>query len=352
MNFFDLEKEGPFLRRCFDLARLGAGAVSPNPMVGAVLVHEGRIIGEGWHHRHGQPHAEVEAVRSVPDEDRPLLKNSTLYVSLEPCCVYGRTPPCTNLILETGIPRVVVSNPDHSPGVNGEGFRQLRSAGVVVLEGVLENEGAPFCAIRNTFVEKGRPYVILKYAQSSDGYFGEPGKQIWLTGEVSRRLVHKWRAETDAILVGTNTLRTDNPELTNRLYFGKSPVRLVMDPRGDLPHSLRVFDGNPPSWVFSAHPESCPKAGRIIPAAFGKEFIPFLLSYLAGNSITSLMVEGGTVLLNSFLEGGWWDEARIFTAPLKLGKGMKAPALNLTPKAEYKIQEDLLQIFEVAHPGR
>jgi diaminohydroxyphosphoribosylaminopyrimidine deaminase/5-amino-6-(5-phosphoribosylamino)uracil reductase len=349
MNFFDPEKEASFLRRCFDLARLGAGAVSPNPMVGAVLVHEGRIIGEGYHHRHGGPHAEVEAVRSVSESDRRFLKESTLYVSLEPCCVYGRTPPCTNLILETGIPRVVVSNPDLSPGVNGEGFRQLQEGGVTVIKGVLADEGAPFSAIRNTFVGKKRPYVILKFARSADGFLGLPGRQVWLTGEASKRLVHKWRAETDAILVGAQTLRSDDPALTNRYFPGRSPVRLVMDARGELSPLRKVFDAAAPTWVFTENPEFYEgRQGieRVVTAPFGKAFLPFLLNYLAETSLTSLMVEGGTALLEQFLSEGLWDEARVLTAPTYLGEGIKAPVMPGVPLAAYQVQQDRLEVFK------
>lgn len=349
MNFFDPQKEAQFLRRCFDLARLGAGAVSPNPMVGAVLVHGGRIIGEGYHHQHGGPHAEVEAVRSVSEGDRKLLRESTLYVSLEPCCVFGRTPPCTNLILEAGIPRVVVSNPDLSPGVNGMGFRQLREGGVTVIQGVMEDEGAPFSAIRNTFVEKKRPYVILKFARSTDGFLGIPGKQVWLSGEVSKRLVHKWRSETDAILVGAQTLRTDDPALTNRLFTGKSPVRLVMDAHGTLSPTLKVFDGSASSWVFTENPAlfvGRKGVERAVKSPSGKEFIPFLLSYLGEASLTSVLVEGGAVLLEQFLDTGMWDEARVLTAPLALGEGIRAPVIPGLPQAAYKVGNDRLDVFK------
>lgn len=337
------------MRRCFDLARLGGGSVSPNPMVGAVLAHHGRVIGEGYHRRHGGPHAEVEAIRSVSESDRRLLKESTLYVSLEPCCVHGRTPPCTNLILETGIPRVVVSNPDLSPGVNGEGFRQLWEGGVEVIQGVLEEEGAPYSTLRNTFVVKKRPYVILKFARSADGFMGLPEKQVWLTGEASKRLVHKWRAETDAILVGARTLRTDDPALTNRYFPGKSPVRLVLDARGELPPTLKAFDGSAPAWVFTENPgfyEGRKGVSKVVKATFGKELIPFLLGHLADASLTSLMVEGGAVLLEQFLAQDLWDEARVLTAPKILGEGIKAPVIPGLLRARYKLREDQLEVYE------
>lgn len=245
MKSFDPERENPFLRRCFDLAKLGAGNVSPNPMVGAVLVHQGRIIGEGFHSHYGGPHAEVEAVRSVSPSDQSLIRESTLYVSLEPCCVHGRTPPCTNLILDMGIPRVVISNLDESPGVNGKGIRLLEEAGVEVHTHVLEDEGLPYSRIRNTFVRNRRPYIVLKYARSADGFLGRENESVWLTNGISKRLVHKWRSEVDAILVGTQTLRVDDPGLTNRLYFGKSPIRLVLDREASLPEPFRSLTPPP-----------------------------------------------------------------------------------------------------------
>lgn len=349
MNFFDPEREIPFLYRCFDLARLGAGKVSPNPMVGAVLAHGGRIIGEGFHGQHGGPHAEVEAVRSVRPEDRHLIAQSTLYVSLEPCCIFGRTPPCTNLILDMGIPRVVVSNLDQTPGVNGMGIRQLREAGVEVHTGICEQEGAPFSDIRNVFAGLGQPYVLLKFAQSADGYIGQEGKSVWLTGEPSKRLVHKWRSETDAILVGTQTLRVDNPALTNRLYFGKSPIRLVMDPGGDLPSALRVFDQTAPTWVFTEKPEKYTGkkgADQVVKAPFNQEFLPFLKNFLVKANVTSLLVEGGAHLLNQFLDAGWWNEARVLTAPIYLSDGIAAPKIRLKPQAAFRVDDrDLLEIY-------
>jgi len=333
MKKFSPVEENRFIRRCFDLARLGAGKVSPNPMVGAVLVCDGRIIGEGFHRKPGNPHAEVEAIRSVRVTDRGLISKSTLYVSLEPCCTAGRTPPCTNLIIEIGIPRVVVANLDKTPEVNGLGIKQLENAGVEVHTGILETEGIPFSGIRNTFVTKDRPYVLLKYAQSEDGFLGPEEKPLWMTNEVSRRLVHKWRSESDAILVGTKTLLTDNPSLTNRLFFGKSPVRLVLDKDGALPGDLTVFtDGQAPTWV--------------IPTPSREDLIPFLMKYLAKEGITSLLVEGGQKTLSAFLDTGCWDEARVFTAPVRLGRGLKAPLPQSPSARELEVLGDRLRIWE------
>ena len=352
MEFFNQERESLFLRRCFDLARLGAGSVSPNPMVGAVLVHEGRIIGEGYHRKHGGPHAEVEAIRSVSPADRPFMGKSTLYVSLEPCCVHGRTPPCTDLILEMGIPRVVISNLDESPGVNGKGVRQLKEAGVDVHIHALEEEGLPYSRIRNTFVSKDRPYILLKYARSADGFLGRENESVWLTNAISKRLVHKWRSEVDAILVGTQTIRVDNPELTNRLYFGKTPIRLVLDREGSLPRRLAVFNEDAPTWIFTQSPgEFADTEGpfRVIPAPFEENLIPFLLRYLAENNVTSLLVEGGRKLLNSFIEGGWWDEARVLEAQVCLGQGIYAPKLPGEPAATFEVLSDRLFVWKNSH---
>jgi diaminohydroxyphosphoribosylaminopyrimidine deaminase/5-amino-6-(5-phosphoribosylamino)uracil reductase len=222
-----------FMQRCFDLACLGAGATSPNPVVGAVIVHQNRIIGEGYHMAYGKAHAEVNAVRSIRAEDRHLLKQATLYVSLEPCNIHRNTPPCTLLILEESIPRVVVSTVDHTPGVDGSGLARLRAAGVEVTVGVLEKEGQRLSQARNTFITRHRPYILLKYAQSANGIFApEDNRQLWLTNPYSKRLVHKWRSEASAILVGANTAIADNPRLNNRLYYGKSPVRVILDLKG------------------------------------------------------------------------------------------------------------------------
>lgn len=331
MKSFHPDTESRFLLRCFDLARLGAGKVSPNPTVGAVLVYEGRIIGEGFHQQYGGAHAEVNALNAVSREDEALIPKSTLYVSLEPCCVFGKTPPCTDLILAKGIPRVVVSNLDRSPAVNGLGLQKLREAGVEVHAGHLETEGAPHCDIRNTFASLGRPYILLKYAQSEDGFLGPEGGSLWMTNEVSRRLVHKWRGETDAILVGSNTLLADNPSLTNRHFYGKSPLRLVLDRPGTLPRTLRVFDEQAPTWVFTENPESYEGRQanvRIFSAPFGTNVLPYVLECLAKERLTSLMVEGGGKLLKSLIAQSLWDEARVFKAPLFLEKGVEAPSLS------------------------
>ncbi|MDX1667650.1 MAG: bifunctional diaminohydroxyphosphoribosylaminopyrimidine deaminase/5-amino-6-(5-phosphoribosylamino)uracil reductase RibD, partial [Saprospiraceae bacterium] len=244
-------KEKTWMRRCFELARLGAGRVSPNPMVGAVLVSDGRIIGEGYHQAYGEAHAEVNAIRSVIPEERDLISRSTLYVSLEPCCVYGKTPPCTDLIIRHEIPRVRVSCLDLSPQVSGKGIGLLREAGIDVQVGLLSEEGRKLASTRTTYVLRKRPYIILKFAVTSDGIFC-PGDELqyWITQPATKRLVHRWRSECDAILVGRKTAIIDNPRLDNRHFHGPSPLRIVIDPRSTLTDEIELFSGDPPTLRF------------------------------------------------------------------------------------------------------
>ncbi len=338
------------MQRCFDLARLGAGRTSPNPMVGAVLTYRNRIIGEGYHQAYGQAHAEVNAVNSVKESDRHLLPYSTLYVSLEPCNIHRNTPPCTLLILQERIPRVVISYIDHTPGVDGSGVARLREAGVDVVVGVLRQSGQQLSQARNTFVQEHRPYIILKYAQSADGFFApEDNVQQWLSNAYSKRLVHKWRSEVDAILVGANTVLADNPRLNNRLYFGASPCRIILDRDASLPGGLNVFDGAQPTLVFSEHLSA--KAGerpanteRIL-LPFDDQLLPELLRRLASQNISTLLVEGGLKTMQRFLNEGLWDEARVFTAEKTIGKGRPAPTLPCPAERSFALGSDRLQWY-------
>jgi diaminohydroxyphosphoribosylaminopyrimidine deaminase / 5-amino-6-(5-phosphoribosylamino)uracil reductase len=337
-----------FMQRCFDLARLGAGSTTPNPMVGAVLVHEGRIIGEGYHQAYGQAHAEVNAVRSVAPADRGLLPYATLYVSLEPCSIYGKTPPCTELILKHRIPRVVLACLDQTAGVNGAGVQRLRAAGVQVEVGLLRAAGERLSSIRNTFVAQQRPYVLLKYAQSANGCFAPAeARQLWLTNAFSRRLAHKWRSEVDAILVGPNTARIDNPQLDNRLYFGRSPCRVTFDRAGTLPLSLALFDGRSPTLLFGAGPPPSllPSGVEYVEISFGPNWLDDFLKHLAARRLTSLMVEGGLQTLQLFLDAGWWDEARVLTAATHLPLGRPAPQLPVAPESSLQLGSDQLHRY-------
>lgn len=337
-----------FMQRCFDLARLGAGYASPNPMVGAVLVYNDKIIGEGFFAKDGGPHAEVMAVRSVKDADRHLIKESTLYVSLEPCNIYGRTPPCTNLILAEKIPHVIVAARDLTPGVNGAGLERLRQHGVIVEEAVMSERGKMLSEYRNVFVSKNRPYLLLKYAQTANGYLAPTdGSTHWLTNGFSKRLTHKWRTETDAILVGAGTARADDPALTVRLYPGRSPRRVVIDRLGSLPSSSKIFDGSAPTLVFSqASPALVPPTNATL---FEHDFthndwLPKMLTQLAQQKIAHLTIEGGAWLLQQFVEQDLWDEARVFTTTANWKTGMMAPSLGKVASQEMILQQDRLTV--------
>ncbi len=338
-----------YIKRCFDLARLGQGSTSPNPTVGAVIVYQNRIIGEGYHQYYGGAHAEVNAVKSVKPEDFPLLKQATLYCSLEPCSIYGKTPPCTDLIIRHQIPRVILSYIDHTPGVDGLGIAKLRKAGVEVKLNVLAKEGQRLSAPRNTFVKLGRPYVILKYAMSQDGYIAPKNQQpLWLTNSFSKRLVHKWRSEIDAILVGTNTANWDNPQLTNRLHYGSSPTRLVIDRHLRLPTSLSLFDGSVPTYVYTYH-HSPPAAGehlRYIELKEEKSIVPQILNHLAEIKKIKVIVEGGSTILQAFLNEGLWDEIRLFQAPMMISQGIRAPEIPAGyHRQDYRLLQDKLTII-------
>ncbi len=334
-----------YIQRCFDLARLGAGRVSPNPMVGAVLVCNDRIIGEGYHQAYGQAHAEVNALTSVKPSDKRLIAEATLYVSLEPCCIYGHTPPCTQLIIQAGIPRVVLASFDRTPGVNGKGVKQLREAGVQVQTGVLAARGNRLSACRNIFVTKERPYIILKYAQTADRFFARSDERpFWISNAFSKRLVHKWRSEIDAILVSGRTARLDNPKLTNRLYFGSSPQRIILDRRSALPSNLHIFDRSAPTIVVyqknTAVKDPLPEVVYLPLLEEGE--LKTLLQALHQRKINALMVEGGARLLQSFIDQDLWDEARVFQSKKELLNGVPAPALKSTSSRQFQLGSDRL----------
>ena len=323
-----------YMRRALDLAALGVGYTSPNPIVGAVIVHSGRIIGEGYHHRSGQPHAEVMAVLSV--QERNLLPESTLYVTLEPCSHHGKTPPCADLILHEHIPRVVVAIADPFPRVSGRGIERLRQAGVEVTVGVLAEEAQRLNSPFLTAQVKQRPLVTLKWAQSLDGFIDRARRDsaqppILFSTPQHQREVHRERMQHDAILVGYKTALLDDPQLTNRLWYGSSPIRLVLDPRLRLPRSLRLFtDGLAPTWVLyleqAGVPSPC-EGVRFLPFA-GERIEPVaLLQRLHEEGITSVLIEGGAATLSAFLTTGLYDRLLVEVAPLSLGEGVAAPSI-------------------------
>lgn len=338
-----------YMQRCFELARSGAGFVAPNPLVGSVLVHQGQIIGEGAHLMYGGPHAEVNAIKNCSQPE--LLSQCTLYVNLEPCSHHGKTPPCAHLIVQKQIPRVVVGSLDSNPLVSGRGIQYLRDAGVEVVSGVLDAEARELNRRFYAWHEKRRPYVILKWAQTADGYMDrrrtpEEPRAI-ISSPDSHRLLHTWRAEEAAILVGTHTALFDDPHLTVRLASGHHPVRLVIDRHNRLPNVLRVFDGAAPTIVFSYYEHERPYADTVLLEPENNELAQ-ILQVLYERSLQSVLVEGGAALLQSFLKSGLWDEIRIFTSPQEFGAGVEAPRLSLIPRSQTQSGPDTLTIYRNA----
>lgn len=318
-----------YMQRCIELALLGSSFVAPNPMVGSVLVHEGRIIGEGWHKQYGGPHAEVNCINSVSATDQELIPFSTLYVSLEPCAHYGKTPPCTSLIIEKKIKRVVIGCRDPFDAVNGKGIALLKQSGVEVIEPVLEEEAKALNRRFFCFHRLKRPYIILKWAHTADGFIAaDNDERLLITDEATNRLVHQWRAEEASILVGTATVRKDNPSLTNRLWYGKHPLRMMIDRQLKLPTTLHIFHDGHPLIVFNEIKEGKENAVQYVKFDRQPSLIPQILNYCYQHQIQSVLVEGGAALLSSFLDSGCWDEIRTLTnQKLYIEKGLKAPAL-------------------------
>jgi diaminohydroxyphosphoribosylaminopyrimidine deaminase/5-amino-6-(5-phosphoribosylamino)uracil reductase len=320
-----------FMRRCLQLAQQGMGHVAPNPIVGSLLVHNGKIISEGYHAQYGGPHAEVNALTNVTDP--AILSESTLYVSLEPCSHFGKTPPCANLIIDKGIKNVVIACTDPNPKVAGSGIKLLQDAGINVTSGILEHEAIAGNRRFVTYHTHQRPYIILKWAQTADGYIDKPrranetGSSTPLSSLPSHRLVHLWRSHEQAILVGKNTVVNDNPALTVRLVDGNNPTRIVIDSNASLRGDLKIFDQTAQTLVINH------KEARIAPEAEwvlvdkDKNLLEGLMNILYQRNITSVLVEGGAETLNHFIAAGMWDEARIFNAPMHFRGGIKAPVI-------------------------
>ena len=316
--------------RCLQLAQKGAGDVAPNPMVGAVLVYNNTIIGEGFHQQYGQAHAEVNCINNVTAANKGLIPKSTLYVSLEPCAHFGKTPPCADLIIKNSIPKVVIGCRDSYKEVAGKGIEKLKAAGVEVMVGILENKALDLNKRFFTFHEKQRPYIILKWAQSKDKKIGSTeNKRIFISNAITNRLVHQWRGEEAAIMVGTNTALQDDPSLTTRLVTGKNPVRLVLDMDLKLPATLHLFDGSVTTLVFNKVKEEANGQLLFCKINANESIIPQILTTLYQQKIQSVIVEGGAKLLQSFIDAGIWDEARVITnANLEIGNGVAAPQLK------------------------
>lgn len=339
-----------YMKRCLDLAKLGIGKVSPNPMVGSVIVHSDKIIGVGYHQKYGEAHAEVNAINSVIDKS--LLRQSTLYVSLEPCAHFGLTPPCSDLIIENQIPNVVVGIVDSFAKVAGKGIVKMQNAGINVRVGVLEKECRDINKRFFTYHEKKRPYIILKWAETLDGFidfdrsqveFGEPS---WITGQKALLHVHEMRAAEDAILVGTNTALKDNPSLTVRHCDGENPLRLVIDNQLRLPNHLHLLDKSVNTLVFNSIKNKKSKNLELIQIDFKDKIIPKILKVLYKKRIQSVIIEGGKQLLDSFIEENYWDEAYRFIGNKNFQKGIKAPQVSESLLKSQKIESDKLFIYK------
>ncbi len=336
-----------YMKRCLELAAKWAGFTAPNPMVGAVLVYQDRIIGEGAHEYYGGPHAEVNCIRSVAESDTSLIPESTLYVSLEPCAHYGKTPPCTRLILQHNIPKVVIGCRDPFEAVNGKGIEQLTTAGTELVIGVLEKEARTLNAPFFCYHQNKRPYIILKWAQTANGIMAANKKEerLLISSEASNRLVHKWRKESAGILIGTQTALLDDPALNNRYWPGPSPVKIVLDLNDRLPETLRLFQTGTQLIITGKQKKP---SGNIsyITVDPEKDWMQEMLISLYERSIQSVLVEGGIQTLQSFLNRGLWDEARIITNTEMQTAGLKAPEKPMGSKvSEERIGADRIDYY-------
>ena len=328
MNSKLITTDEAWMSRCFDLARQGIGSVSPNPPVGAVLVYQDRILGEGFHGHYGGPHAEVNAISSVSPEDRHLIPLSTLYISLEPCRITGKTPPCTDLILREGIKDVRISTTDPNPSMARSSLQYLRSKGISIIQGILEEEGKELIRMFRTNILLARPHVILKWAQSKYNYIGTKEEQVWLTQPETGVWVHKQRSEVDAILIGARTVETDNPSLTTRHYTGKSAHRVIYDPNGRLYQQYRVFhDDGCKVFYFSTEENAILEGTHIHKFILNnsEDHVTQILAILFAHQIGILLVEGGAYVQNLFIKENMWDEAWVIRTQHELKEGILAP---------------------------
>ena len=338
----DVEK---YMRRAMDLALQGAGLVSPNPMVGCVIVKDGHIIGEGWHKKHGDAHAEVNAINSVVDKSK--LVGAELFVNLEPCAHHGKTPPCAELIAQYAFSNVYFSNIDPNPLVAGKGAEVIIAAGINVLQGLLEVEGQELNRRFFSRYEQKRPYVILKWAETADGFIAKKNYDSkWISGELSRKLVHQWRSKEDAVLVGTNTVLYDNPQLNVRDWSGRDPVRIFIDKNLQVPQGAHVFDKTQPTVCFNYSKQCVENLVEYIKVDPLDDMDEAILHYLQERGILSVIVEGGALIIQSCIDKGWWDEARVFTSKTTFEDGIRAPRLlGASLYSKETIEEDELKVF-------
>lgn len=337
-----------YMKRAMELARLGTGRVSPNPLVGCVIVHEGRIIGEGWHRKYGEAHAEVNAIEAVSNKE--ILKESTLYVNLEPCSHTGKTPPCVDLIIRCKIKKVVIANRDSNPLVAGSGISKLRQADIAVLTDILSAQGAALNARFFTYIEKKRPRIILKWAETADGFIARSNNDSrWISDEFSRQLVHKWRSEEDAILVGPGTAWHDNPMLNVRDWSGRNPVRVLIDRHLKVGPRQHLFDGLQKTICYNLVKDS-ERENLLHVRLRPEKFLESLINDLYTRKIQSVIVEGGRQVLEGFIRAGLWDEARIFVSPQKFLAGTPAPFISGVLQSQRKLDNDWLKIIVPESP--
>lgn len=336
-----------YLKRCLELAQNGLGTTYPNPLVGSVVVYENQIIGEGWHQKSGAPHAEVNAIASV--KNKALLQKSTIYVSLEPCSHYGKTPPCADLIIKNKIPNVVIGAVDYHEKVAGKGIQKLKEAGINVILDVLNKESIELNRRFFTFHQKKRPYIILKWAESKDGFIAPTHKQeqkpVWITNSISRQLVHKWRSEEHAILVGTQTVIDDNPSLNVRNWKGNHPIKVVLDRQNKLSEDLSVFNSTQKTIVITESTKNFKNANCVSETIdFTKNVAQQICETLFKHQIQSVIIEGGAQTLQTFIDAKLWDEARIFKGSISFENGVKAPSFSGNLITEQHVLNDTLSI--------
>uniref|UniRef100_A0AB33KRR2 Riboflavin biosynthesis protein RibD n=1 Tax=Tenacibaculum sp. Pbs-1 TaxID=3238748 RepID=A0AB33KRR2_9FLAO len=336
-----------YILRCLELAKKGIGTTRPNPSVGAVIVHNNKIIGEGFTSPYGGPHAEVNAINAVQNQE--LLKEATIYVTLEPCSHHGKTPPCADLIIEKGIPDIVIGCVDTNSLVAGKGIERLKKAGRNVIVGVCQKDCIEHHRRFFTVQNKKRPYIILKWAETKDGFIApltkDEQKPVWISNQYSQQLVHKWRSEEHAILVGTNTVVADNPSLTARNWKGNNPIRIVIDKNLRIPSEVTVFDGNVKTIIVTEEKKEENQHVIYEQIDFSFQVAEQICEVLYKHQIQSVIIEGGAKTLQTFIDANLWDEARVFIGDVVFGEGVKHPIFNAKLSSEEKIDNDTLRIY-------
>ncbi len=330
-----------YMQRALELALNGMGTVSPNPLVGCVIVHDGKILGEGWHEKFGETHAEVNAIHDL--DDVSLLSKSTIYVNFEPCSHHGKTPPCADLLIKNKIKNVVIANEDPNPIVKGKGIAKLENNGVKVIKNIMGEEGRTLNRRFFTYMEKQRPYILLKWAETADGFIARKNYDSkWISNEYSRKLVHQWRTQEDAVLIGSNTAIYDNPKLTVRDWEGRNPLRIVIDRNLRIPADYHLLSPGPDTLCYNLR-----KSGKTDNVEWIKltedDFMDQLVGDLYERQILSVLVEGGGTILNEFIKLNLWDEARVFKSRKVLGNGIKSSKLDTIPVAINAIGDDNLE---------